>query len=121
MQNQNLVSNAGNIQVGSEYIRISSTGSYSEVDEVRDILLGQANGKLIYLSDVAKVSIAYQDPPRHIYRFNGKQALSLGVSFSSGVNVVEIGERIRARIADLDYARPIGIELSTIYVFSPRL
>ena len=28
LQNQNLVSNAGNIKVGSEYIRISSTGNY---------------------------------------------------------------------------------------------
>ena len=82
---------------------------------MRGILLGQANGELIYLSDVADVKLAYQDPPSHVYRFNGKPALTLGVSFSDGVNVVEVGKRVEARMAELDYSRPIGIDLTSIY------
>ena len=115
LQNQNLVSNAGNIQVGSEYIRISSAGFYGHAEEIGDILLGQTGDDLVYLSDVADVKVDYREPPQHVYRFNGEPALTIGVSFSKGVNVVEVGERVSARLAELDYSRPIGIELSKIY------
>ena len=115
LQNQNLVTNAGSLKVGSEYIRISSTGNYSQVGQLRDVLLGQSGGDLIYLSDVATVKVDYKKPPDHVYRFNGKEALTLGVSFSTGVNVVEIGKSINERLVELDYSRPIGVELSTIY------
>ncbi len=115
LQNQNLVTNAGNLRIGSEYIRISSTGNYSNVEQIRDILLGQTGDELIYLSDVADVKIAYVEPPRHVYHYNGEKALTIGVSFSSGVNVVEVGHAVRTRLAELDYTRPIGVELATIY------
>ena len=115
LQNQNLVTNAGNLKVGTEYIRISSTGNYSNVEQIRDILLGQTGNELIYLSDVADVKLDYTQPPQHVYRFNGHKALTIGVSFASGVNVVDIGNDVRSRLADLDYTRPIGVELSTIY------
>ncbi|MBE7635879.1 AcrB/AcrD/AcrF family protein [Sneathiella sp. P13V-1] len=115
LQNQNLVSDAGNILVGSEYIRIESAEDRSGVGELRDLMLGQANGKIIYLSDVADVKRTYSDPPSHIYRFNGEAALTLGVSFSTGVNVVEVGQAVNERLEALEYARPIGMEIGVIY------
>ncbi len=115
LQNQNMVSNAGRIQAGSEYIRLSSTGSYDTVNELKNLMIGQANGQIIYLSDVAKVTRTYQDPPSSVYRFNGEEGLTLGISFSSGVNVVKVGEAVNARLAELEYARPIGMEIGVIY------
>lgn len=115
LQNQNMVSNAGRIQAGSEYIRLSSTGTYDTVGDLPNLMIGQANGQLIYLSDVATITRTYEDPPAQTYRFNGDEALTLGVSFSSGVNVVKIGEDIQNRLAELEYARPIGMEIGMIY------
>jgi multidrug efflux pump subunit AcrB len=115
LQAQNLVSDGGRMRVGDEYMRISATGTYSSVDQLRGLLLGQANGKIVYLGDVATLTRSYVDPPSHIYRFNGTKALTLSVSFSSGVNVVDVGDAIHARLAELEYARPIGIELNSIY------
>lgn len=115
LQGQNLISNAGQLKVGSEYVRIASTGNYNQAEQLRDLMLGQANGQLVYLSDVANISITYADPPRHVYRFNGQQALTLGISFSSGVNVVDVGNDVKQRLSELDYTRPIGVDLSVIY------
>ncbi|MFP3344948.1 efflux RND transporter permease subunit, partial [Halomonas sp. SIMBA_159] len=39
----------------------------------------------------------------------------LGISFSAGVNVVDAGEQIAQRLQQLNYNRPVGIELHTIY------
>lgn len=115
LQSQNLVSNAGRIRVGSEYIRVNSTGASNTVAALGNLMLGQANGKIIYLSDVAKVTKDYKDPPGHLYRYNGRPALAIGVSFTSKVNVVEVGERVRARLAELKSEQPLGIEIATVY------
>lgn len=115
LDNQNLVSDAGRIRVGSEYIRISSTNAFNSVEDLKNLMLGQADGQIVYLSDVATIKRDYADPPTHSYRFNGQAALTIGVSFSSGVNVVDVGQAVRQRLAELDYARPIGMEISTIY------
>lgn len=116
LSTQNLVSDAGKLKIGTEYVRINTkTRGESELSSLGNMLIGKIDGQLVYLQDVADISKGYQDPPEHIYRFNGRPALTLGVSFSSGVNVVEVGENINARIAELEDHRPLGMTLDTIY------
>jgi multidrug efflux pump subunit AcrB len=113
---QNLVSDAGHVQVGSEYIRISTTREEgSGLASLSSMLIGNVGGQLVYLQDVATISKGYADPPRHIYRYNGETALTLGVSFSPGVNVVEVGQAIEVRLAALEEIRPLGMQIGTIY------
>ncbi|WP_319410297.1 efflux RND transporter permease subunit [uncultured Cohaesibacter sp.] len=115
LQNQNVVTNAGSIKVGSEYIRISSTGDYSNVDQMKDILLGQTGDDVVYLSDVADIKVDYADPPSHVYRFNGSPAMTIGISFAEGVNVTKVGNNVSERLKELESNRPVGVELHTIY------
>ena len=115
LQAQNVVTNAGSIQVGSEYIRISSTGDYSTVDQMKDILLGQTGDDVVYLSDIADVKVDYADPPTHVYRFNGSPAMTIGISFAEGVNVTEVGDNVSQRLKELENSQPLGIDLHMIY------
>ncbi len=116
LQTQNSVSNAGSLQVGPDSIRIYPTGEFQAVAELEQLIISNPAAKeLIYLGDVAKVYRATQEVPTHVIRYNGKPALSLGISFTQGVNVVEAGGLVQARMQQLDYQRPIGIEISTIY------
>ncbi len=116
LQGQSLVSDAGNIEAGTEYLRISTkTVEEDGLDQLRGIVLGSSGGRLVYLSDVATLSKGYQDPARHLYRFNGKQALTIGISFVENVNVVKVGEAVSQHLAQLEYARPVGMELTPIY------
>jgi multidrug efflux pump subunit AcrB len=114
---QNLVSDAGHLRVDDEYLRINTLpqGSHDAMAQLGRLLLGNNNGKLIYLTDVARLYKEYAEPADHLYRFNGRAALTLGISFSENVNVVEVGKAIHARIKALEYARPIGMEVEPIY------
>lgn len=113
---QTLVSDAGATRVGTKYLRIStSTGETQALSSLANILVGNMDDQLVYLRDVASLSKGFADPPRHIYRFNGQSALTLGVSFSEGVNVVEVGKAIAVRLQQLENMRPLGMEISTIY------
>lgn len=115
LSTQSLVTNAGSIRVGTEYIRIQPTGTVSSLDDLRNLTVGRNGTQLIYLADIAELKLGYRDPATHIYHYNGKQALTLGISFASGVNVVEVGKAVRDRMEELEYMRPIGIEVGTIY------
>jgi multidrug efflux pump subunit AcrB len=116
LANQNIVSNAGAIQVSSESIRFHPTGEFQNVKELENLLISSPGDKsLLYLKDVAKVSRGFQEVPTHLVSLNGRQAISLGISFASGFNVVDVGKSIDARLTELEYARPVGIELAVLY------
>jgi multidrug efflux pump subunit AcrB len=116
LRTQNLVSNAGKVRVGSEYLRISSKTEGSQgLSSLANMLIGQIDGQLVYLQDVADISKGYADPPQHIYRYNGRTALTLGISFLTGVNVVAVGEAIETRMSELESMRPVGMEIGAIY------
>ncbi|RDH84640.1 MAG: MFS transporter [endosymbiont of Galathealinum brachiosum] len=113
---QNIVSNAGAIKISSENIRFHPTGEFQNVKELEDLLISSPGDQnLLYLRDVATVSRGFQEVPTHLMSLDGRQAISLGVSFASGFNVVDVGKRIDDKLKELEYARPLGIELSTLY------
>lgn len=122
LANQNVVSDAGKVQVGSEYIRISPTGEFQDISELENLIVGSpGEDNLIRLKDVATVKREYQDPQEQLVNFNGASSLLLGVSFSNNVNVVEVGKRIEARLHELEYQQPVGISLDTVYFQSKEV
>ena len=75
---QNNVSNAGNVTVGSEYIRISPTGEFKDISELENLVVGTPiSGNLIRLSDIATVKREYQEPQTNFINYNGESALLL--------------------------------------------
>ncbi|MEZ8140743.1 multidrug transporter AcrB [Enterovibrio norvegicus FF-33] len=113
---QNVVSNAGALRVGDEYIRIHPTGEFKSVDELGNLIINEAGSSgLIYLKDVADITRGYQDVPSNLLSYNGERALNLGISFAEGVNVVEVGKRVDRRLAELKENQPIGIDIGVVY------
>ena len=116
LRTQNVVSNAGEIRAGTETVRINPTGEFTDVTQLEELLISDPGAsQLIYLGDVADVFQGYAEVPKEIMRYGGRQALVVGIAFTKGVNVVDIGAAIDARLATLEHARPVGMELNEIY------
>ncbi|WNO07530.1 efflux RND transporter permease subunit [Teredinibacter sp. KSP-S5-2] len=116
LNTQNQVSNAGRVSVGSEIIRFHPTGEFQSVEELESLIISNPGAaELIYLGDVAKISRDFIEIPDNVVRYNGKPTLLIGISFSPGVNVVDIGHAIDERIQELDSSRPAGMDLEYIY------
>jgi len=116
LRSQNTVSNAGKIKVGDESIRFHSTGEFQDVKELESLIISASgSSELIYLGDVASVRREYVEVPSNIINYNGDQALLVGVSFSSGVNVVDAGQLVNKRLHELEYFKPLGLNVSTVY------
>jgi multidrug efflux pump subunit AcrB len=116
LQTQNVVSNAGSIRAGSESVRINPTGEFDNVSQLEQLLISEPGAsELIYLGDVAEISMGFAEVPSKVMRYAGDEALVIGVSFTSGVNVVDIGKAVESRLLELEFARPVGVELYDLY------
>ncbi|MFC1835181.1 efflux RND transporter permease subunit [Thermodesulfobacteriota bacterium] len=121
LHRQNMVVPSGQVQVGSEYIRITPTGMHETVEEIANLLVRAGkSGELIYLKDFAKVYKGYIDPPQILMRFDGQEALGLGISTVLGGNVVAMGEAVTKRLKELEAQAPVGMKLSPVY-YQPEL
>lgn len=113
---QNVVSNAGTIRVGQGRIRINPTGEFANVSDMQRLLVSPAGSKdMVYLGDIANVYKTETETPKLIYHSMGHNALSLGISFTSGVNVVDVSSAIAAKISQLQSRLPIGMSLNNVY------
>jgi len=125
LKSQNLVSDSGNVRVADEYIRINPTGQLMSANEIGDLLISSVSGEqtlfkdvnktLIRIKDFANVRRSYEQVPNKYILFNGKPALTIGISMLAGENVVEVGERLDMRLAELQTVTPLGMQLSAIY------
>ncbi len=115
LKSQNLVSDSGNVRVGNEYIRINPTGQLKSVHEIGELLISGESNSLIRIKDVASVRRAYEEVPSSYNFYNGKPALTIGISMLSGENVVAVGERLDRRLAELQTITPVGMQLDAIY------
>lgn len=115
MKDKNLVADAGRVQVGPEFITVDPTGSFESIADIEDMLIrGGLQGGNIYLRDVADVRRGYVDPPSSVLRYDGHDAVGLGISTVSGGNVVRMGEAVDQRIRELWSRVPLGIDLDII-------
>ncbi|NAW63988.1 efflux RND transporter permease subunit [Photobacterium halotolerans] len=116
LQQQNLVTSAGAIRVGDEYIRVQTTGEFQNADALGDLIIKDSGSQgLIYLRDVATIERGFKEVPDNLVSYNGKQALNLGIAFVSGINVVEGGKRVMSRLAELKVQQPVGIDIGVVY------
>ncbi|MCP4767901.1 MAG: efflux RND transporter permease subunit [Gammaproteobacteria bacterium] len=118
LQDKNAVANAGRVAVGPEFITITPTGGITAVEQFESILISGGSESQIYLRDVANVRRGYVEPQNNLIRYDGNDAIGLGISTVSGGNVVKMGEALEKRVAELRERIPVGIEAGMVSVQS---
>ncbi len=121
MQNQSQIVNPGSITFGVESIRIGVGNKINSIEEVEDLLIQVPGGGNFKLSDIAEIKTSVLEPKREALYYNGKQAVALGLSNESGINVVKLGEKITERLDILKRELPAGLEINEIYYQPDRV
>lgn len=116
LNQQNSVQSAGEVMVNGQTLTIRPNGTMNTEQALEELIIhGRDTGNLIRLKDVATISRGIQEKPSNVLTYNGKPALNLAISFRSGVNVVEVGKKLEAKLAALDSIRPAGVEINYFY------
>jgi len=112
--NANSVADAGSVDNGDTRTRIAYPEGSDSVSEIAGLTIG-VGGQVLNLNDVADVHRDRVEMPRRLIRYNGQEAITLGVAGLSTENIVDVGNRVDARLAVLRSNLPVGVELHPIY------
>ena len=97
---ENISLPAGVAIQGKTQYTIRSIGYFKSLDELRKMPLGNVNGALVTLADVADVRDASQDILAYT-RLNGKPALVMSVTKQSDANTVQTAQNVQKIIDDI--------------------
>ncbi|WP_170460350.1 efflux RND transporter permease subunit [Ruegeria arenilitoris] len=112
--NANSVQSSGTLRSDDDRTTILTADGSDSVSEIAGLSVG-SQGQVINLFDMADVYRARQTDPDIIIRFNGVEAFTLGIAGLSTENIVEVGKRVDAKLAELDVEIPAGVDVLPIY------
>ncbi|MEF2148033.1 efflux RND transporter permease subunit [Aquilutibacter rugosus] len=113
MQQQNILPGSGFVDTASARLLVRVSGEFKTVDDVRNFPIS-AGGKTFRLGDVAEVSRGFADPSAPRMRFNGQDAIGIGVAMKDGGDILELGKNLDATFADIQKSLPVGLSLDRV-------
>jgi multidrug efflux pump subunit AcrB len=109
IQSENANIPAGNIEISSRKFSVKSSGSYENLDEIKNTVVSTSGTTVTYLRDVADVKFDYEEDS-YLARLNGKRAIFVTATMKSGSNIFKTGSEIRPIIDDFAKNLPPNIK-----------
>jgi len=113
LQAENITIPGGNIKVGKNDFAVRVPGEFTNINDIRNIVLINFNGKVIKLKDVADVKDSFKEKDEFARTKNG-----LGVAFivqkQSGANTLDVIKATRKKMAEIKKQLPKDIKISEI-------
>jgi HAE1 family hydrophobic/amphiphilic exporter-1 len=110
---QNSEISAGSVTQGGMDFLVQTAGEYKNVEEIKDTLITVKGGKVVRLSDIANVYDGYQDVTESA-TYNGKPIVYLRIQKQSGGNTVEVANKIKERLPQIEAELPDGVKLEIL-------
>jgi HAE1 family hydrophobic/amphiphilic exporter-1 len=114
LQAENLNMPTGNIEMGMMNYPLRVQGEFEESDQIKNIVLGNFDGKTIRLKDVATVNDSIREMSID-ERINGKRGISMMIQKQSGANTVKIARQVNKQLAELEKTLPSDVKIKTIF------
>ena len=112
--NANSVVDGGSLQSRDGRTLIQAPDGSDSVSEIAGLTVG-IGGEVLNLYDFASVHRGREQNPDLFIRHDGIEAFTLGVAGISSENIVDVGKRVDARLAELQPQIPLGVEMNPIY------
>ncbi|GHA45309.1 multidrug transporter AcrB [Amylibacter ulvae] len=93
---------------------IQGPSGNDSVSEIAGLSVGVA-GNVLNFSDFSNVFRGREQNPSLIIRHNGVEAFTIGIAGIATENIVDVGKRADAKLAELDSEIPLGVELHPVY------
>ena len=112
---ENRNTKGGRIDEGKRRYAVRTVGSFTALEQVRNIIVAQSAAGPVYLRDIAKVSFDYEDPINRI-RVNRKPTMGFGILRKTGANTVEVMAEVKQAIQAINRVyNGRGIQLRQVY------
>jgi multidrug efflux pump subunit AcrB len=115
LRNSSLDLPAGMIRAADGNVLVRTQGkAYTGKDFANMVLRSQADGTELLLSDVATIRDGFAES-NNMVRFDGEDAINLGVFSTDGQDILTISNRIKQYIADKRETLPQGLSINEFF------
>jgi multidrug efflux pump len=84
------------------------------LDEFRKLVVKRNGADIVYLDQVATVSLGSDDYNTNV-AFSGKQSVFIGIKVAPDANLLDVAERVRAVLPDIQKQLPTGLVGNIVY------
>ncbi|MDR2110415.1 MAG: efflux RND transporter permease subunit, partial [Spirochaetaceae bacterium] len=126
LKGQNILSSGGSITRGDREYQLLTRQELTGLDQIKRLVVktvnappagispAQANrSQVVRLEDIADVTLAYNENAARVY-VNGQSGVYIQVQSESDSNSVQVANRVRAAMEDINAALPRGITLEVL-------
>jgi HAE1 family hydrophobic/amphiphilic exporter-1 len=104
---------AGNFDIGTQTYMLRLEGEFKNSRDLNNIIVGNNQGRAIYLRDVASVKDTLESRIQENYT-NGQRSAAIVVQKQSGANTAAIADAVKAQMPELEKSLPPDIKLVTV-------
>ena len=111
---------SGTIDIGNNTFNIKSDREFKLSDELRQIVVSNAGGRTVRLSDVAEIRDTLEKATMD-ERVNGQRGVRVMFQKQSGANTVSIVREIQRRLPEIQRSLPKDVHMELIYEASKEI
>ena len=111
---QNVDAGGGDIKEGDTVYSIKTTGEFTSLEQISEmVIMTTPSGRQVKIKDIGEVRWSHKDLTNKVY-VNHQEGLMLAIQRQSGVNSIEVADRVLATLKQVDAMFP-GVHLEVLY------
>jgi len=110
---ENVNVSGGRIEEGSQRYLVRTVNQFTDLEQMRALLVANVDGVPVYLRDVATVQQGYKEREA-IIRLGGREAVELAIYKEGDANTVAVADAVKRALERLRSELPAGSSLTTI-------
>ncbi len=111
---ENITQPVGNLKTGLTDYLIRLPGEFVSPEEMNLVILGKRKGNPVYLKDVARIEDSFKEITS-LVRIDKQPGLIMMVQKQSGVNTVEVAQKVKKRLESLEKTLPTDVKMTIIF------
>src|SRR5262249_51416902 len=108
------ISGLGNTKGQMVQVNMTASTDLHSIDEFRNLVVKQANGAVVRLSDIATVVLGAEDYNTDI-TYNGQASIALSIDIAPDANLLEVMKRVQDVFPQIRAQLPQGLEGAILY------
>ena len=114
LRKENISQPLGKLKTGLTDYLIRLDGEFASPEQISTVILGKRNSKFIYLKDVARIDDGFKEITLNV-RINKRPGMMLMIQKQTDTNTVEVANRVKKRIKELEKTLPTDVKMFNIF------
>lgn len=120
IQAENLNIPVGTIKTTDMEYKVTAEGEFSSSDQIKDIVIGFQNGRVVKFGDIAVIRDSLKD--KTVYEsVNGRQGVRLMIMKQSDANTVQVANKTMEELDNIMQKMPSDVQMYPIYDSSENI